>query len=173
MSKKFDTKRLAVCAVLSALGVVVIWLGSIISVMDLSMAVIASLFSVIAVIEYGKGAPWLVYAVTAILSMLILPEKTGAFLYLCFFGYYPIIKEKLEQLKRPVAWLLKELIFNVFLALSLIASKFLFSANASEPVILYVIYALLFEIVFPLYDIALTRLITFYIRKLRSRFKFK
>ncbi|MBQ3000089.1 MAG: hypothetical protein IJD64_06490, partial [Clostridia bacterium] len=68
------TKRLAVCAMLSALGVVMLGIGSIISVMDISMAVIASLFCIFAVIEYGGAAPWLVFFVTGVLSLL-LPQK--------------------------------------------------------------------------------------------------
>ena len=107
---------MAVSSVLSALGVVMLYLGSMVEVLDMSMAVIASLICVFAVIEYGKGYPWLIFSVTAILSVLLLPIKTPAVMYAVFFGYYPIIKEKLERLPRVVSWILKEVIFNVAFA---------------------------------------------------------
>ena len=167
------TKQLALCAALSALGVVVIYLGRLLSVMDISMAVIASLFCAIAVIEYGKAAPWLVYAVTGALSLILLPDNTAAWIYTLFFGFYPIIKSKFEKLKKPLAWFLKELIFNVSLAVMLIAEKLLLTADTEEPLILYIIFIILAEVVFPLYDLVLTRLTVLYIRRIQPKFKFK
>ena len=167
------TKRLAVCAMLSALGVVVLGIGSVISVMDISMAVIASLFCIFAVIEYGGAAPWLVFLVTGVLSLL-LPQKAPAAMYLLFFGYYPILKEKLEKHRKSVAWLLKEAVFQVALVIMLLLYHFVFMApGANIPWTMYVFLALLAEIVFPIYDIALTRLITLYLFRLRKRFRIK
>ena len=175
MTRQEKTKRLTVCAMLSALGVVLLWLGSAVEVVDISMAVIASLLCVFAVIEYGKGAPWLVFAVTAVLSLLLLPQKTPAVTYLLFFGYYPILKEKLERSNRVVSWLLKELIFNAALALMLLSSHFLLMAATpiESMLVYYGALVIMAEIAFPLYDIALTRLISLYLFRLRKRFRFK
>ncbi len=166
------TKRLAVCAMLSALGVVILGIGSVISVMDISMAVIASLFCVFAVIEYGGAAPWLVFLVTGILSLL-LPQKAPAAMYLLFFGYYPILKEKLEKRPKAIAWILKEVIFQVALVAMLLLYHFLFLASGTTPWTIYVLLAIIAEVVFPIYDIALTRLITLYLFRLRKRFRMK
>ncbi|MBO5937902.1 MAG: hypothetical protein J6Q82_00180 [Clostridia bacterium] len=167
------TKRLAVCAMLSALGVVILGIGSVVSVMDISMAVIASLFCVFAVIEYGGSAPWLVFLVTGILSLL-LPQKAPAAMYLLFFGYYPILKEKIEKHRKSVAWVIKEAIFQVALAIMLLLYHFVFMApGTTTPWTMYVLLALIAEIVFPIYDVALTRLITLYLFRLRKRFRIK
>ena len=167
------TKRLAVCAMLSALGVVILGIGSLVSVMDISMAVIASLFCVFAVIEYGGASPWLIFVVTGVLSLL-LPQKAPAAMYLLFFGYYPIIKEKLEKKKKAVAWILKEAIFQVALAVMLLLYHFVFlSPGTTPPWTMYVLLAVIAEVVFPIYDIALTRLITLYLFQLRKRFRIK
>ncbi len=172
MADRNDTKRLTVCAMLSALGVVLLLLGSFIEVMDIAMAALASLLCIFAVIEYGGAAPWLVFSVTGVLSLVLLPNKTPAAMYVVFLGYYPIIKEKLEKLKKPISWLLKEVIFNVALVALFLIVKFLLMPNISEPLWMYVALVVLSEVAFVLYDIALTRLITFYIIKLRHRFKF-
>lgn len=172
MAGKNNTKKLTVCAMLCALGVVLLLLGSFVEVMDIAMAALASLLCIFAVIEYGGAAPWLVFSVTGILSLVLLPNKTPAAMYVVFLGYYPIIKEKLEKLKKPIAWLLKELIFNVALVALFFIVKFLLMPNVSDPLWLYAALIALAELTFLLYDIALTRLITFYIIKLRHRFKF-
>ena len=173
MKQKNNVRKLTVCAMLSALGVVLLWLGSVIEVMDISMAVAASLFCVFAVIEYGGGAPWLVFSVTGILSLVLLPQKTPAVMYVLFFGYYPIIKEKLERLPRVLAWVWKEVIFNAALILMLALSRWLLFGAQARMLFLYVAVCVLAEIAFPIYDVALTRLISLYIYKLRSRFRIR
>lgn len=173
MAGKNNTKKLTVCSMLCALGVVLLLLGSFIEVMDIAMAALASLLCIFAVVEYGGAAPWLVYAVTGVLSLILLPNKTPAAMYVVFLGYYPIIKEKLEMLKKPIAWLLKELVFNAALVALLVVAKFLLMPTVNDPWWLYVAVVVLAQAVFVLYDIALTRLITFYLIKLRHRFKFK
>ena len=173
MAKKYDAKKIAVCSLLSALGVAILWLGRVIPVMDMSMAVIASVFAVVAVIEYGKSAPWLVYAVTSVLSLILMSDNSAVYLYVFFLGFYPIIKEKLEGLKKGLCWLLKEIIFNAGLALLLIGEKLLLTADTTEPWYFYLAFIILAEIAFPLYDVALTRLITLYLRKIRPKLRLK
>ena len=172
---KMNTKRLTVCAMLAALGVVLLYVGSLIELVDISMAVLASLLCVVAVIEYGGSWPWLVYVVTAILSLVLLPNKTPAAFYALFFGFYPILKEKLEKLPRTISWILKELVFNISFAIMAIVSVLLFFGKdntlLTQP-ILIAVFVVLAEAVFVLYDIAMTRLISFYIFRLRRRFKF-
>ncbi len=171
--KQNNTKRLTVCAMLAALGVILLYAGSIIEVIDASVSVLASLACVFAVIEYGKGAPWLVFAVTAILSLILLPNKSPAVMYTLFFGFYPILKEKLEKLGKTLCWVLKEAVFNTALVIIFIVMKLLLFLPDGIPLMLYVIAVVLFEALFVLYDIALTRLISFYVYRLRDRFKLR
>ena len=174
-SSEYSTKKLTTCAMLAALGVVLLYAGSLIEVLDISMAVIASLLCVIAVIEYGGSAPWMIFGVTAILSILLLPNKTPAFFYATFFGFYPILKEKLEKLPRVLCWVLKEVIFNVCLVIIALGTYFLFMTNDNSLInpITISIGIVLCEAIFVLYDVALTRLISFYIVSIRKRLKFK
>lgn len=174
MNNRDKTRRIAVSSVLSALGVVMLYLGSMVEVLDISMAVIASLICVFAVIEYGKGYPWLIFTVTALLSLLLLPNKTPAAMYAVFFGFYPIIKEKLERLPRALSWVLKEVIFNVAFAVIALLTVFLFTVGEIDVGLPYIIgIVFLGELTFVLYDIAMTRLISLYIYKLRKRFRIK
>ncbi len=179
--KKMNVRQLTVCAMLTALGVIFLGIGSLLEVLDISMAVIASICVIITVIEYGKGAPWMVFAATAILSFLLIPNKLPSIFYTLFFGFYPIIKEFLEKKKvytgKVLCWLIKEIIFNICLAVILCLYFLLFFQNELIFPIpthwLIVIVVLLCEGIFILYDIALTKMITFYVIKLRHRFKLK
>ena len=157
---------------LSALGVVLLYIGSLVEALDLSAAVLASLACIIAVIEYGKGAPWAVYGVTSVLSLILLPVKTPAAFYAIFFGFYPILKEKIERRPRLLQWVIKEAIFNVALVIMGFAVYFLSTTGDNlllENPLIIAATVVMAELAFVLYDIALTRLISFYIIKLRNR----
>ena len=171
--KQNSTKRLAVCAMLSAMGVILLYVGAVVEVMDVSVAVLASLACVFAVIEYGKSAPWLVFAVTSILSLILLPQKSPALMYTLFFGFYPILKERFEKMNPAVCWALKEAVFNVSLVLIIISLRFLLFSGVDIPLMMYVIAIAVCEVIFLLYDLALTRLISLYVYKIRKRLKLK
>ena len=181
------TKKLTLGAMLAALGAVLLLFGSLFQVIDLSMAAIASFVCVIAVIELGSGWAWMIYGVVGVISVLLRPTSFAPWVYVAFLGYYPIIKEKIERLKKPIAWALKMISFNVALIVCCVAVYFLFTAEPPKDVFdffntllgfpkagtavaigLYVFV----NFVFVLYDIALTRLISTYIFRLRDKFKF-
>lgn len=170
--RKNETRTLVIAAAIAALGVVTLTLGAVVQVLDLSVAVIASLFVVFAVIELGGKYPYLVYAVTALLAMLLLPVKSAPLIYLCFTGYYPIIKSKLEKrcVRAPLCWLLKILIFNAVLTAAVLVGTLVL--HVPVPSVRYYWLLPLLTPVFVLYDVALTRLITFYLVRLRDRFRF-
>ena len=84
------------------------------------------------------------------------------------------IKEKIEQRPRAVRWVLKELIFHAALIALVVVWKWLIAPTAALPSpILLVALIVLCEVVFVLYDVALTRLISFYLFRLRHRFRWK
>ena len=171
-------KHLTVSAMLVALGVIFLGIGALLEVLDVSMAVIASLCVIIAIIEYGKGTPWMVYAAISVLSFLLIPNKLPSIFFTLFFGFYPILKEKLEKRKPIIRWILKELIFNVCLAAIMLIYFLLFFQGLSlnTPISLpwIIAIAVIFcEGIFILYDIALTKMITFYVIHLRKRLKLK
>ncbi len=165
--------KLATAAVLAALGVVFLTLGAFIEVLDLSMAAIASLTVVFAVIELKGKYPYLVYLVTSVLSLLLLPSKTPALLYALFAGYYPILKACLEgRFSRTASWLIKILSFNAAFALLALVSVKLLTVYEIAWQWWYVVLFVLATAIFLLYDIALTRLITVYLMRWRRRFRF-
>ena len=170
--RRKTTRRMAAAALLAALGTVLLGVGALVEVLDLSMAAIASLTIVFAVIELRGPYPYLVYAVTAVLSLLLLPLKTPALIYALFAGYYPIVKAVFERrFPRPVAWLFKILLFNAALAFTVFLTVRFFMAPGTVQRWHYWLL-LIGTPVFVLYDFALTRLITVYLLRWRGRLRF-
>jgi hypothetical protein len=166
-------KRLTFCAMLVALGVIFLGIGALIEVLDISMAVIASICVIIPMIEYGKGTPWMVYAAISVLSLLLLPNKFPAALFALFAGFYPILKEKLERKNTVIRWILKELIFNISLAIIVLLYFFLFFKGTIQVPWMIAVAIILAELVFILYDKAISKLIRIYVMEFRHRLKFK
>lgn len=175
MGVRKQTKYLTVSAMLCALGVILLSLGSLIEVLDMTAAVLASLLCVYAVIEMGRAYPWLIWLVTSALSLLLLPQKTPALFYALLAGFYPILKEKLEKLSRPIAWLLKLAVLHLSLVAIVLGLWVFFPASLDMGGTKWMLIALYIASVacFVLYDIALSRVITFYLFKLRNRFRIK
>lgn len=167
------SRAVALSAVLSALGVVLLFIGSASQVLDLSCAALASIITVFAVIELKGGWPFLIYAVTSALSLLLLPDKFAALIYLLFAGYYPMLKNAVEKLRKPVIeWIIKLAVFNAALTGVVWASREILKLPDDELIGLTWAVYLLGNAVFALYDVALTRLISLYLFNLRKRFKF-
>ena len=164
------TKYISVSALLAALSVVLMYAGSLLEVLDLSLAAFASMIITFAVIEMGGAYPLLIYGVTSALSLLILPNKFGALVYLVFAGYYPVIKKLLENkfgYKR--SFIPKFIIFNAAMTLLVLAWVFIF-LQPEEFFYMYIVSYALGNAAFLLFDLALTRMITLYLFKLRKRF---
>jgi hypothetical protein len=166
----FD-KRIVVAGVLVALSVIILYLGCAIEVLDLTMSAIVSLLVVVIVIEMGYNYAWLSYVATSILSIVLLPQKTPAIFYMCFMGFYPIIKSYIERIGSAVIrWIIKLVIGNAAIgAMFLLMSYFVPDEFEGEGLVI-VTYVLAL-LAFVMYDIALTKLITMYFRMIRERIK--
>lgn len=170
--KRNQTKLLTVGAMLSALGVVVLSLGSVITTLDLTVAALASFFCIYAVIEMGGPYPWMIWGTISFLGMF-LPQKTPAVLFL-FIGCYPIFKEKFEKQVRWLCLTLKLVTFHVMAGLFFLTSFLFFPSELiGYAPWMFAIGYVLAVITFMVYDHALSKIITFYLLRLRDRFRLK
>ena len=182
-----QTKKLTLGAILSAMGVALLFVGSFIETLDLTMAALASFFCIFAVIELGGAYPWLIFATTGVLSVIITPYSLTGWFYLLFFGYYPILKEKYERLPRYISWVLKLLTLNLAMAICVLVTYFLFFGSSGSgslidtftlifgeseygEVMSIIVWALA-NLTLVIYDIAPTKLITVYFIKIKPKFK--
>ncbi|MBQ7968571.1 MAG: hypothetical protein IJ292_01985 [Clostridia bacterium] len=158
------SKKMSFCSILCALSVVILSLGSVFEIIDISTAALASFIVIIAMLELGGYYPVLLYLATSVLSILLLPTKTVAFMYLLFFGFYPILKKYLERLPFWISWIAKFVVFNIIILGYLFLAKNLIFPDI-ENVKIYLI--LLLNVIFFTLDISLTLFVTAYVRRFR------
>lgn len=165
-------KSLTLSAVISALSIVFMYVGSVIEILDLTAAMLASMLCAFIVIEVGGAWPYLTYATVGVISVLMLPNKFVAAVYIIFSGNYPMLKRIFEKLPIVLGWLLKLIVFNFEFTLIYFAAKYIFMVpdiGYSLSILTYLVC----NAVFVLYDIAMTRIISFYLLKLRKRLGIK
>ncbi len=163
------SKKISLAAILSALSVVILLLGSVLETVTLSAAAIASLCIAVAVIELGKSYAFITYACTATLAFLLLPNKDPMLYFSCFFGYYPIIKKLTEYLNKPLGYLLKGLTFTAAYAfVAFIGIKFIAPQALELLKYIFIVYPVVL-LVFYAFDYALTKLLRYYEINLRKR----
>ena len=163
--------KISVLSLLCALSVVLMLVGCVIQSLDLTVAVAAGLTVAVAVIEYGAGWAVMLYAATSVLSFVLLPAKTPALFYVLIGGIYPIIKALLERIKnRKLVWAIKIIGFNLFYTALIAAGNYLLDID--DPIFSFNIFVYaLGNLTFFVYDVAFTRLVTLYVKRIRRKLK--
>lgn len=144
---------------LTALGVLLIYLSTIIPTNKIFILGIASALTPVALISTNLQNTITVYIATSIISFLLLGLRGQVILYIIFFGTYGIVKSFIERIQNSkLEWLLKYLFFNLCLFLCYLLYKFLFLGEIDFtkiklPIPLFIIT---FEIAFYFYDYVLT-----------------
>ena len=166
--------KIALGGLLTALGVVLMFLTGLIPIGTYALPAIAGVLLIVAVIEIGAKWAWMIYAAVAVLSLLFAADKEAALLFVLFFGYYPVLKSFLERISNKVlSWISKFAVFNVaVVACFFLAVNFLQLPEDSFTVFgIYLpwVFLILGTAVFLIYDIALSGLVATYVEKLHHR----
>ena len=109
---KKESRNLALCGVLCALVVTIMAMGTIIPVATYCAPVLASMTLLPALALCGEKLSWAMFFASAILSLLLAPDKEAAAIFLAL-GYYPIVKPRLDRMPKIRRWIGKALLFNV------------------------------------------------------------
>lgn len=178
MSKKSvkNSAKTAMGGVIAALSVVLMFMTSIIPSMTYALPAAAGIIITIIVIEIDKKWALGVYAAVSVLSILLVADKEAAVMYIMFFGYYPIVKAIFEsKFNKTVSLILKLLVFNVSMVIAFFISTYVFLVPFEEMEKYGAIaaYGLLAagNVIFIIFDFALSNLITLYNMKWRRMFK--
>ena len=167
------TKKVTLSAMATALGTVVMLLGSVIETLDLTVCAFASLLVVFIYLEIGSYYPWLVWICTTLTTALIYSGSPVWIEYFLVFGIYPLIKAYIEKLPKW-SWLIVKLAYiNAMVwALFFISEKLLgIPFFGEEGIVMQIILYVLLNVAFMAYDLFITVMVRFYYVKLRSRFK--
>lgn len=168
-----QTKKITLSAMMVALGTVMMVIGAIFEVLDLTACAMASMLVVFIYIEIGSYYPWLVWVCTSLATGLLYPASLMWAEYALVFGIYPLIKAYIEKLPKW-SWFLVKLgyINSVIWALFFICEKLLglpfFGEEGTGMII--AVYVLM-NVAFIAYDLFITVMVRFYYDKFRPRFK--
>ena len=126
MQRENQTQRLTFSASMTALGVILLLLGSMLPGMRVACAAVAGVVVSLVVIRCGLLYALLSVVATAVLSFLLVPAKELALLYAVFFGPYALVKNLIERLHRlPLEWIVGGSTMNPPSALRSAPSKIL------------------------------------------------
>ena len=169
---KKQIRLTAYSAVLSAILAALVLVGSVADMLDLVVVSIASLVLYIVCAEMGCGRALMIFAVSGTLGFILAPMTSTSLFYVCFFGYYPILRAFLERKK-----LSKKLLFWLLLAVYVVAMgtlflvfKQIFLADAGEPVwvnwalavtsiIYYLVFQRLMRVMLLLYELKFKKML--------------
>ncbi len=165
-------KKIAYCAVFSALGVILLCGGALLESLDASLAAAAGILMTVVLIEFQTASALLVWACVSLLSLILFPLNSSAWMFVVLLGWYPVVKKRVERCHYALSWLLKIGVFN----LCAVAYWFVFTKLLMLPFeetgLLLALLWLGANAVFVIYDLVLTRMITVYIFHWRSRLGF-
>ena len=160
--------KIAFGGITSALSLTIMFLTGLIPTLTYAMPAVSGALLMMLVIEINPKFAGAVYLSVSILSLLIVADKEAAVMYAIFFGYYPIIKGFIEKKTNTVvSWIIKYAIFNIAVICSYFIVTRILGIGFDDMGLFgkYAMPALLAmaNIVFAIYDIALTRIITAYL----------
>jgi hypothetical protein len=163
---------------MSALSLTFLFLSCVTPGVRLALCAVAGLPLVTVALRHGRRDAFLAFGATSLLSVIVLPLKSITAAYILFFGAYPILKSHFETKRLGLAaqFAVKLVYFNAvfFFGVRLLQKVGLLAENAAGIVSGYVAQLgvslpstvlsvsgfILANLVFLLYDIGVTGLIT-------------
>ena len=169
-----NNAKLTLCAVMAALAVV-ITLMAYFPYLTYTLPAIAGLCVMVVFIEINAKWALLTYISSAAILFFV-GEFEAKLLYICFLGYYPILKAFIEKLKKPVfEWLIKFICFNAVIIFVYTVFSSALGINSEDLGILgkygNLILLIAANFVFVIYDICVSRMAVFYLIKVHPKIK--
>ena len=131
------TKAVALGGIMSAMCVVIMLLGAVIGVGVYVSPMIAGICLIPTGKKYGVRYHISLWLVVSILSLLIVPDIEEGLMFLCLFGFYPIVHPYFQRLPKIPRIIVKLAYFNVVvLAIEYVVIKFFVPDTVGLPLAL-------------------------------------
>ncbi|MDL2215638.1 hypothetical protein LJB77_00965 [Ruminococcaceae bacterium OttesenSCG-928-N02] len=176
MQRKSSSYQVALAGVVSAACLALMLAGSLLSVFLYIVPAVAGFAIAVVSIEAQRRTAWLTYATVSVLGLLIVPEKEMMLLFVCLFGFYPLLLEHLSALRpKAFSYFCKLLLFNAIIITLYACLLFVFKIPGtvnefgSYSSVFTVGLLLMGNVTFVVYDIALARCLRVYMH-VRTRF---
>ena len=166
--------KIRLCGITVALSVVFMLL-SYFPYFTYAIPAITGLLTMMLVIEINVKWAFAAYVAASVL-VFIFAEPESKLMYICLFGYYPIIKALIERINKPVIeWVLKLVVFNAAVLLIYVVFAGMFGISLDDFNVIgkygvYIFWAF-GNAVFVLYDITVSRLSGTYMYRIHPKVK--
>ena len=157
--------RVALGGIVAALCIVIMFLSGIFPALYIAAPMAAGLLMIILVEEVSVGWGWLTYIAVSLLALIVTFDKEAAMMFILFFGYYPILRMKIERLKpNALRTACKYAMYNVFLLVDYWLTVYVLGLPTFEDTMpyMYVILVIAANVLFFMYDRILSRMKWFY-----------
>lgn len=159
------TKKITFCGISAALATVIM-IAAYFPYVTYAVPCVASLVIMAVVIELGNKYAFLTYLVSA-LPVFLFCEIESKLLYICFLGFYPVLKAIFEKIKiLSLEILLKFVSFNSAIAVVYLFSTFVLGIPFDDMGELGqyggIILIVLANVTFLLYDVCISKMSLFY-----------
>lgn len=154
-------------ALLGAVSIILLYGSAISPTGAIGLVALAGVPCAGVVISVGTSGGLLCWGAVSVLGLLLVPDKFCVLLYAAMFGLYPVVKSRVEALRRkPVELVCKLVFFNLsFTIVVLVTKAVALKGLPLEQLHLWVLY-LLGNVVFLLYDFGFSGLITAYLSRM-------
>ena len=170
MQRENQTQRLTFSASMTALGVILLLLGSMLPGMRVACAAVAGVAASLVVIRCGLLYALLSVVATAVLSFLLVPAKELALLYAVFFGPYALVKNLIERLHRlPLEWILQLVYCGTVAAMLFRLSEQVLAMVPEMLAAHFWLYLPAVLLIFAAYDIVFSKWIGYLFQRLHIR----
>lgn len=172
MNSAKKSSKVALCGILTALSVVTMIILGMFGVLTYAAPMIAGGLLIVPMKEYGSSTAWTMFGAVSVLGLMLVSDKELALFYLLLFGHYPILQPRLDRISRkPVRRIIKAVLFNACTILSVWLAQVLFGVpifeEGSPVIVMAILYLVMANLCFVLYDRALRQFYTLYDIKLR------
>ena len=163
-----ESYKTTICGVTASLSLVLMLLTYINPFLTYTSPPFAGILLIIIMIEVGYGWAFGTYSAVSLLAMFLLSDKEAAVMFVLFFGYYPMLRELLEQKikAKSLRFIIELILYNVSIALSVVICMYVFAIEYDDfgdfGQFSLIITAVLMNIIFVLYDFLLGKLIFAY-----------
>ncbi len=174
--------RVSLGGIVAALCLVMMFLTAVFPPLNITLPLFAGMLITVVAIEVSTSWSFVTYAVVAVLSFFVTPDKEAWLFFTFFFGYYPVAKSYLEAMKSKfLCWLCKLVSFNIsvviifYVTMNILGTIDLFEEFGFYNKWLIPGLLVFGNLIFIFYDYTLTQVIAAYKKWFRPTFlrKFK
>ena len=168
---------LAVCSMTVALSAVVMLTSSLLTIMTYAAPLMAGILLIPVMLEFGQQYAWLTWFAAALLTLILGFDKELALFYLCF-GFYPVLKPRLDRIPtKPMRLTVKLLLFTVLLSalyaflILVLHLDSVVQDFAEMGQVFSILFLIALDCCLLLYDHLLGSMMFIYIRRFREKFR--